>query len=440
MKNKNKLAIFGGKIIRTKPYKPPQMIDHKEKKAVIKVLESKELSGFLASPGKKFFGGKKVQELEKIFKNTYKMKHAIAIQSATAGLHAAVASLDLEPGDEVIVTPYTMVATATAILMHNCVPVFADIDINTYNICPLSIENKITKKTKAIMLVHLFGYPAEMRDIMKIAKKHNLKIIEDCAQAPEAHYEGKLVGTFGDLSIFSFNQNKTITTGEGGVVLTNDDDLALRCRLIRNHGEVVLDNYKPNKISGIIGYNYRMTEIEATIGVEQYKKLKFLNKWNINLANYLTKKLKKFGDLFYLPANGCRKCDGNCLSRHVYFLYPFKYNSTITGIHRNVFVEALQAEGLPIFGGYVRPLYHEHMYQSLTAYGNQGFPFKSEFNKNEQNYKIGSCPNCEELYKNLLITTPICKYPNTKKDIDELIFGIEKVLSNLDEIKKKFKV
>ena len=124
----------------------------------------------------------------------------------------------------------------------------------------------------------------------------NLKIIEDCAQAPEAYYEGKIVGAFGDLSVFSFNQNKTITTGEGGVVLTNDDELALRCKLIRNHGEVVLDNYKIKKISGIIGYNYRMTEIEATIGVEQYKKLKSLNKWNINLANYLTKKLKKFGN------------------------------------------------------------------------------------------------------------------------------------------------
>lgn len=437
MKKFDKLALFGGKKIRNKPYKPPQMIDQKEKKAVMRVLDSKELSGFLASPGKKFFGGKKVQELEKIFRHTYKVKHAIAIQSATAGLHAAVASLDLEPGDEVIVTPYSMIATATSIVMHNCIPVFADVDINTYNICPLSIESKITKKTKAIMLVHLFGYPAEMREIMRIAKKHNLKIIEDCAQAPEAYYEGKIVGAFGDLSVFSFNQNKTITTGEGGVVLTNDDELALRCKLIRNHGEVVLDNYKIKKISGIIGYNYRMTEIEATIGVEQYKKLKSLNKWNINLANYLTKKLKKFGNLFYLPANGCDKCKGNCKSRHVYFIYPFKFNSAITGIHRDVFIKALQAEGLPVFGGYVRPLYHEKMYQSLTAYGSRGFPFKSEFNSNKQNYDIGACPNCEELYKNLLITTPICKYPNTKKEIDELIFGIEKVLANLDEIKKK---
>ena len=434
---KNKLAIHGGKKVRKFPYKRQQLIDTNEIKAVGKVLKKGELSGFLASPGNKFFGGENVLKLEKVYKKKYKVKYSIAIQSATAGLHTAIAALDLEPGDEVIVTPYSMIATATAILMHNCVPVFADVEMTNYNICPISIKKKITKKTKAIMLTHLFGYPADMRQIMKIAKKYNLYVIEDCAQAPEGKYKNRLVGTFGDIGIFSFNQNKTITTGEGGMIITNNKNLAKRSGFIRNHGEVVVDQYNEKNISGLIGYNYRMTEIEAAIGIEQHKKLKKLNNLRINNANYLTDKLRKYEKLFFLPSSGCNLCNGICKSRHVYFVYPFRLKrKNILGIHRDLFVKAVQAEGLPLYGGYVRPIYYEPMYQKKIAYGKKGFPFKSKYNKNKQNYEKGICPNCEDLHHNLLMTTPIIGYPNSKKEIDQFISGLDKVLKNINDLKK----
>lgn len=433
---KNKLALFGGKKVRNKDFLNPWFFDKKETKAVLSVLKSNELSGFLAFKGKKFFGGKKVLELESAFEKHYKIKHALAIQSATAGLHAAIAACDLEPGDEVICTPYSMIASATAAIMHNAIPIFADIDPINFNICPKSFKKLINKKTKAIIVVHLFGYPAEMNEIMKIAKDNNIYVIEDCAQAPDALYRNKFVGTIGDIGVFSFNQNKTITCGEGGIVLTNNNELAKRLELIRNHGEVVVDKYPVKSISGIIGYNYRMTEIEAAIALEQFKKLKKLNNHRIRLAKYLTQKLKKFGDLFQLPATGCEKCLNDCKSKHVYFVYPFKYNCKVLNLSRDLFAKALQAEGFPVTIGYLRPIYLEPMYQKLKAYGKKGFPFKGPHISKKIQYKKGIAPVCERMHFKELLFTNICRYPLTEKDMDGFVEAIQKIIKNVDEFKK----
>ena len=269
----SELALFGGKKIRNKEFARQQDFGEEEKKLLLEVLESKELSGFLGAFGDKFFGGKKVRELESMFEEYYGIKHAIAIQSATAGLHTAVAALNVNPGDEIIVTPYSMCVSATAPVMHNAIPVFVDIDENTFCMNPDEIRKAITPETKAIIVVHLFGYPADMDEIMKIAKEHNLMVIEDAAQAPGCKYKDKYVGTMGDIGVYSFNQNKTISTGEGGVVVTNDDELAKRMELIRNHGEAVVEHYPVKSIGGIVGYNYRMTELEDAVGIAQFRKL-----------------------------------------------------------------------------------------------------------------------------------------------------------------------
>lgn len=433
----SKLAIFGGKKTRTKSFVNQWLFDHRERKAVISVLKSNELSGFLAFKGEKFFGGKKVLELEKSFEKHYKIKHALAIQSATAGLHAAIAACDLEPGDEVICTPYSMIASATAAVMHNAIPVFADIDPTNFNICPKSFKKLINKRTKAIIVVHLFGYPADMDKIMKIAKERNIFVIEDCAQAPDALYKNRFVGTIGDIGVFSFNQNKTITCGEGGIVTTNNNELAKRIELIRNHGEVVVDKYPVKSISGIIGYNYRMTEIEAAIALEQFKKLKKLNNHRIRLAKYLTKKLKKFGDLFELPATGCDYCFNKCKSKHVYFVYPFKYNSKVLNVSRDKFAKALQAEGFPVTIGYLRPIYLEPMYRQLKAYGKKGFPFKGPHISKKIEYKKGIAPVCERMHFKELLFTNICRYPLNETDIDGFVQAVEKIIKNVHEIKKR---
>ncbi len=423
----SELALFGGPKVREEGFASQQDFGEEEKKLLLEVLESKELSGFLASPGEKFFGGRKVRELEKLFEDYYQVKHALGIQSATAGLHTAVAALNVNPGDEVIVTPYSMCASATAAVMHNAIPIFVDIDENTYCMDPKQIRKAITPETKAIIVVHLFGYPAEMDEIMDIAREHNLKVIEDTAQAPGCKYKGKWLGTIGDIGVFSFNQNKTISTGEGGIVVTKDDELAKRIELIRNHGEVVVEQYPVDTIAGIVGYNYRMTELEAAVGIAQFKKLDKLNNHRIKLADYLTKKLKQFNSMITTP----QIAD---YSDHVYFVYPMKFNAKEAGFHRDRFVEAVNAEGVPIGAGYVRPIYLEPMYQKLLAYGDNGFPFKGPHMKKNISYPKGTAPVCERMHYEELLTTPICHYPLSEKDIDDFVDAIDKVLKYKDEI------
>lgn len=423
----SELALFGGKKIRNKEFAPQQDFGEEEKELVMEVLESKELSGFLASPGEKFLGGKKVRELEDLFEDYYNIKHALAIQSATAGLHTAVAALNVNPGDEILVTPYSMCASATAVVMHNAIPIFVDIDEETFNMNPEKIRKSITPETKAIIIVHLFGYPAEMDEIMQIARENNLKVIEDAAQAPGSSYKGEPIGTIGDIGVFSFNQNKTISTGEGGVVITKDDELAKRIELIRNHGEVVVEHYPVDNIAGIVGYNYRMTELEAAVGIAQFRKLDKLNNHRIHLAEFLTGNLKQFDPIIKTPKI-------QDYSKHVYFVYPMKYKAKIAGIKRDKFAEAVRAEGVPLFGGYVRPIYMEPMYQKLLAYGDDGFPFKGPHMKKEISYPKGISPVCERMHYEELLTTPICHYPLTEEDIDDFVKAMEKVLNYKDEL------
>lgn len=423
----SKLALLGGEKIRKKEFAPQQDFGEEEKRLVMQVLDSKILSGYLASPGEKFMGGEKVKTLEGLFREYYHVKHALVVNSATAGLHAAVAALNVNPGDEILVTPYSMCASATAIVMHNAIPVFVDIDENTFTIDPKQIEKAITPQTKAIMVVHLFGYPAQMDEIMRIARKHNLKVIEDTAQAHACLYKGQRVGTIGDMGVFSFNQNKTISTGEGGVVVTNDDELARRISLIRNHGEVVVEHYPVKTIAGIIGYNYRMTELEAAVGIAQFKKLDKLTQHRIRLAQYLTQQLQQFKSIITTP----RIKDD---SKHVYFVYPMKFNAKEAGIHRNKFAEAVRAEGVPLFAGYVRPIYLEPMYQQLLAYGDSGFPFKGPHIKKTIAYPKGLAPVCERMHFEELMTTPVCHFPLTEEDIDDFVAGIKKVLDNKKEL------
>ena len=423
----SKLAINGGPKLRETPFAPQQDVGEEEKKLLLEVIDSKELSGFLASPGEKFLGGPKVRELENLWRGKMGIKHVMAIQSATAGLHAAVAALNLGPGDEVLVPAYSMCASATAIVMHNAIPIFVDINEETYCIDPKEIIKAITPNTKAIIAVHLFGYPAEMDEIMAIANKHNLKVIEDNAQGPGAIYKGKYTGTIGHIGVFSFNQNKSITTGEGGLVTTNDDELAKRVQLIRNHGEVVVEHYPVENIAGIIGWNYRMTELEAAVGVAQFYKLEKLNNRRIELAEYLTEKLKKFGEIFSTPTP-------SDYSTHVYFVYPFKYNAKAAGLSRTKFTQAIVAEGMPIGAGYVRPIYMEPMYQKLLGYGNDGCPFKCPLYGKDIKYEKGLNPVCERMHYEELLLTPLCHYPLTRADVDIFVEAIKKVLDNKNEL------
>ena len=409
----SELAILGGTPIRNSSFPKYPVIDEQEEKAVLEVLKSKNLSTFIASSGENFLGGKKIREFEKNFSEYIGTKYAVSFNSATSALHAAIASVGVEPGEEVIVPPYTFTSTATAALMHNAIPVFSDVSLDTFCLDPQKLHDVISPLTKAIIPVHLFGHPCEMDEILKFATKNNLKVIEDCAQAPGAKYKGTKVGNFGNCGIFSFQETKNMMTGEGGMLVTNDENIAKTAQMIRNHGEMVLESDIQRKYkSEILGWGYRMTEIEASIGIVQLSKLDSMNETRKTLANYLTEKLNSIEGLHHTKSEDVE---------HVYYVYALTYDEEKVGISRERFCQALRAEGIPFFGGYVKPLYLNPLYQERRA-----FAFKHY--QGNVNYNKGICPNTENLHDKKLILTPVVRPPATIQDMEDIVKSIEKIL------------
>jgi perosamine synthetase len=394
------------------------------------------LSKFLGCWDPDFFGGEQIQALEKEWASYFGVKHAITVNSNTSGLICSVGALKLGPGDEIIVSPYSMSASASVPLFYGVIPVFADIDEEFFCIDPVDVRKKITKKTKAIISVDIFGSPYLHEELRKISKEFNIPIIEDCAQAPGAKYGDLFCGNLGDLGVFSLNYHKHIHTGEGGIIVTNDDDLALRCRLIRNHAEVVVDSmqYKGD-LTNLVGFNMRMTEIEATIARVQLKKLQGLVDVRIENVRYLESKLSKI-DFLTMP-----KLIPN--SKHVYYVHAIKFDSKKAGISRELFVKAVKAElpeskeregEGPLMGvGYVKPLYLQSLYQKKIAIGNQGFPFNLS---NNTCYEDGLCPVTERMHREELITHELMRPGMTRQDLDDVIAAFYKVAENLSELKK----
>lgn len=250
------------------------LIGDEEKKAVLDVLGS----GVIAQ-------GKRVDEFEKAFAAYCGVKYAVASSNGTTALHLALMAAGIKEGDEVITTPFSFIATANAILFCGAKPVFADIDEKTFNIDPESVKKKITRRTKAIEPVHLFGQPCDMKALMEIAEDKKLTVIEDACQAHGAETGGKKVGSIGKAGAFSFYPTKNMTTSEGGMITTDDERVTEMARIYRNHGQV--ERYKHS----YIGYNFRMTDIQAAIGIEQLKKLEGFTKKRIENAAYLDEKL-----------------------------------------------------------------------------------------------------------------------------------------------------
>lgn len=431
----SKLAILGGTPIRTVDFPNRVSIGIEEKSAALRVLDSDILSGFVGAAGKFFNGGKEVVDFENLWANTYGFKNAISVNSWTTGLQVVVGALGIEPGDEVICPPYTMSASATAVLFYGGIPIFADLDPDRYTLDPLAVERCITSRTKAIMVVHLFGYPADMDAIMAIAKKHKLKVIEDAAQAPGVFYKGRPVGTIGDAGGFSLNFHKHIHTGEGGLIVTNSEEIALRCRLIRNHGENATEAYGVEDISNTIGSNYRFTELQAAIAIEQFKKLKGFLVHRTQLGQYLSSRLSS------IPGLTVQSIERG--STHSYYMYPIRFDEAVIGISRNLFLRAVSAElpkprywdTTPLAEGYVKPLYLNPIYQKKIAIGKKGFPFN--FNPGATyDYSKGLCPVTEKLYEKELLLSPLVREGMNMGDINDFANAIEKVISNLQELKR----
>ncbi len=340
-------------------------------------------------------------------------------------VQAAVGSIGIEPGDEVIVTPWTMSASATAIMHWNAIPVFADIDPETFNICPKSVEKNISPYTKAIMAVDIFGQSADMDALMKLAAEHNIKVISDTAQAPGALYKNQYAGTIADVGGYSLNYHKHVHTGEGGIIVTNDEKIANNLQLIRNHAEVVVEEKGETDLANMIGHNFRLGEIECAIGIEQLKKLKGYVNSRVKVAEKLTLGLKDLKGL------NTPKIQDGCT--HVYYVYGMTLDIDHLGIDRDKIHAALVAEGVPIAKSY-QNIHLLPMYQKKIAYGSNGFPWNSDICHRQISYEKGICPNAERLQDSTYLGFGMCVYDLTDDDIDLIVTAFHKVWKNLENL------
>jgi dTDP-4-amino-4,6-dideoxygalactose transaminase len=316
-------------------------LGEEEVQAVVKVLRSGMLTSGLGA-------GPMVTEFEKNFAKFAGAKHAVAVNTGTAALHSAVVASGIKQGDEVILPSFTFVATAEAVVLAGGKPVFTDIDADTYNLSPSAVEKSITKKTKAILPVDLYGFSADMKPLREIAVKHGLALVEDAAQAHGATYAGKPAGSFADAACWSLYASKNITTGEGGVITTNNDQIDETLRMIRTHGE------KAKYASLILGNNYRMSEIQAAIGNVQLEKLpSFLAKRRQN-AQQLTKILEKNSRLI-LPRESKDR-------RHSWYLYTARLKDGVD-TERNKIVDEMKKKGIGAEVYYINPVHQMPFYR-----------------------------------------------------------------------------
>ena len=350
------------------------IIGEEEIENVVEVLKS----GMIAQ-------GPKVMEFEEKFVNWIGAKYGIATNSGTSALHVALLACGIGEGDEVITTPFTFIASGNAIVYTGATPVFADIDLDTYTIDPDKIEDLITDKTKAILPVQLYGQAADMDKIREIAEKHDLKIIEDAAQAHGAEYNGEKVGTLGDMACFSFYPTKNMTTSEGGMITTDDEELAKKAQMFRAHG--ASERYHHDEI----GYNFRMTDIAAAIGLAQLKVIDEFNDKRISNANYLNEQLKDVEGIV------TPKSPDNY--KHVYH----QYTILVEKGNRDEWVEFLTNKGIGTGIHYPIPLYNQPIYKKLGI--------------------EGDCPLAEKAADNV-ISLPV--HPSlTKEDLDLVVDAVK---------------
>jgi perosamine synthetase len=295
--------------------------------------------------------GPRIVEFEASVANYIDVPHGIAVSSGTAGLHLCIRALDIGEGDEVIVPSFTFIAAANAVRYERAVPVFVDIDAQSLNVAPASIEQAITPKTRAIIVVHTFGRPADMRPIEEIARRHQLVIIEDACEALGAEYEGRKVGSFGDAAVFAFYPNKQITTGEGGMVVTRRTELAARIRALRNQGRSPTDDWLQH---GELGYNYRLSEINCTLGVGQMKRLETILLRREQVARIYHRHLSAITELI-LPSPDVPGV------RISWFVYVVRLSETYTVNQRDAIVQNLREAGIGC-GRYFAPIHLQPSY------------------------------------------------------------------------------
>jgi dTDP-4-amino-4,6-dideoxygalactose transaminase len=404
---KQNLAIYGGPKTIDKNF-PWPVFDETEINSVVDIVRS----------GK--WGNPDCGDLVKAFEDEFAAfcgtKYALTCVNGSVALRLALIAIGVKPGDEVIVPPYTFITTSSIVLEANCVPVFVDIDPDTYNLNPAKIEKAITKRTKVIIPVHFAGQACDMDRIMAIAKKHNLFVIEDACHGHGAEYKGRKLGSIGDAGCFSFQSSKNLTSGEGGMVITKDENLYNMINSLRNVGRVKGGQWYEHHN---LGCNYRITQLQAVLLTNQLKRLEEQTKCRHNNGTYLNSLLEKIDGIKPL-ARGV----GETL--HSYHIFIFKYDkSKFNNLSKAEFAQMLAAEGVPCFMGYPQPLYKQPLFQEKN--------FMCYAIPEEVDYSKVSCPVTEKacyeeavwIFQNAML--------GPKEDMDKFAQAIIKIQNAIKE-------
>lgn len=402
------LAIKGGQPVKTTPFGAGQRFGLEEATQVLEALQQNTLF---------YHFGNKVKTFLNDFNELYGVPYSVAASSGTAALHIAMGAAGVTVGDEVITSPITDQGTLIGILYQNAIPVFADLDPYTYGMDPASIEARITERTKAIVVVHLAGNASDMDAIMDIARRHKLKVIEDCAQSYLTRYKGRLVGTFGDYGCFSTNDFKHISTGDGGIVTVNSGD-EQDYRTTHAFADKNFQRFEDAVLKELhyLAPNYRMTELQGAVGIAQLKKLPWICSVRQRYGDQLTTELRGLPGIAVHEVKPEIEC--------TYWFYMLRLRLEELTCTREAFCAALAAEGVPNMMGYIPAvMYKQPMFQKRQAYLGSHFPFELT----GATYEEGLCPVAEDILATA-VRLPIHEF-YTPQDMAETAAAIRKVAS-----------
>ena len=403
----DRLAIDGGPKVRTEPFPRRTPFGQEEIDLVTDAIRSQNLF---------WWSGHYVEDFRREFAALYGVKHAVASTSGTAAIHVAVGAVAPNPGDEIITAPITDLGTVVPILMQNAIPIFADID-HTYNMDPADVERRITDRTRAIIAVHLFGTACNMEALVSVARRHELILIEDASQAHVTRYRDRYLGTIGDIGCFSFQQSKHMTTGDGGMTITDSDEMYERMRFFVDKG-YRRSGYGPRAYGGLAPC-YRMNEQTAAVGLPQLKRVRGRVERRMQLGNLLTELLD--------GVDGIRPAPITEGSEHSYWLYPLRVETWEAG----EFAAALSAEGVGAGAGYIgRPIYAcAGCCASKETYGDSHFPFDSPYTDRRIEYDESLCPETERALAHMVTIGLNENY--SEEDIGDVAAAVRKVASLL---------
>ena len=411
----NKLAVNGGASVRTAPWPDWPVWDRNAEKEVTEMLRS----------GRWWRGsGEAVSDFEQKYAELMGAKRCLATASGTTALLVALHVLGIDAGDEVIVSPFTFIATYNTIFMNKALPVFADTNPETFLIDPAKIEARITDRTTAILPVHIYGLPVDMDKINEVAKKYKLKVIEDACQAWLGEYKGKKLGTLGDLGCFSFQNSKNLPAGEGGAVVGNNNEIMDRCHSFHNCGRP-FGSLERTSDYPIRGSNRRMQQIQAIILLSQMQRIEKDAEIRLSNAKYLDSKLNEIPGI-----KTCKLIDGN--NRSAYHMYPFRFVSEGFGnISREKFIEALRAEGIPCSAGYGQQNKDGLIEEALNSKGYKRLFSEKRLKRwREENVLPGNDQLAKEavtFYQSILL--------GNKSDMDDIVNAITKIYENRDSLR-----